>query len=160
METPIDHTDFSRLCRDASTRLQLPDSDAMGGGDVVVIDELDVQLTFDHARSCGQFYCDLGDPKPDAAPQVYEKLLELQSMFIGNLDAMFVRDPVNDRLLFTVSIPLEQHTPDSFCTALTTLTGQVRLWQSTLLAGVMIDYEAELAKLLGNEPAPDASQFA
>jgi hypothetical protein len=151
---------FAELCRDASLRLGLPDSEALGRGEVVEIDEVDGQMSFDMVKSSAQFYVNLGDPKPDAASTVYENLLELQCMFAGQIDAMFLRDPVNDRLLFMVWIPLRGHTADTFATALRATVTQVRKWQNTILAGRMIDYTQELDKLLGKDTPPPIAQFA
>jgi hypothetical protein len=70
-------------------------------------------------------------------------------VLLGQIDAMFVRDALNDRLVFTARIPLHaQLGSDDFADALKTLVGQVRHWQSTVLAGQLIDYEHELEVLL------------
>ena len=46
------------------------------------------------------------------------------------------------------SIPLHaQLASDNFAAALKALVGQVRHWQSTVLAGQLIDYEHELSSL-------------
>ena len=69
--------------------------------------------------------------------QMQACLWEISRTRKRQVDALFVRDPVNERLLFTVCIPLDKHDAESFALALATLTNQVRQWQATVLAGSM-----------------------
>ncbi|MES2999309.1 MAG: hypothetical protein V4787_01340 [Pseudomonadota bacterium] len=148
----ISRSDYQQLCRDASSRLHLFDTAAMGLGATFFVDDVECQLAFNEARGSAQLMCEMGDPKIGSEADVHRALLELQAAFVGQIDAMFVRDAINDRLLFTTRIPLhDRMTPANLAGALGLLTRQVQGWQAGVLAGAMVDYDHEFAnRVAGN----------
>ena len=88
----ISTNDFLRLCREASVRLELPDSEALGEGEPVFIDDVESQLVFDEPRMCAHLCCELGDPKEGAELESDRQAARAAMRAAGQIDAMFVRD--------------------------------------------------------------------
>lgn len=142
--TTLSRFDFQELCRGTSSHMNLFDTAAMGSGGAFFVDDVECQMSFDELRGSARLMCEMGDPKPGAEAEVHRTLLELQAAFAGLIDALFVRDALNDRLLFIARIPLHaQMPPVKLAGALGMLVKQVKDWQATVFAGALVDHDQE-----------------
>jgi hypothetical protein len=146
--TTFNEREFSELCRHAAVHLRLDKPEAIGAGGIFAVDGVECQLFFVPVSTSAQLVCELGDPAEHAQADLYRELFEIQSFFVGHIDAMFLRDPINETILFTVRMPLHPELqPEAFAESITVMVKQVRAWQDTVLQGKFIDYERELHDL-------------
>lgn len=151
---PMTQLDFTQLCRDTASYLALTDPNAMGSGETFFVDEVSCEMGFSEGKASAFLTCEVGDPEPHFQAEVYRELLEIQMLFVGNIDAMFARDPINDRLLFVARMPVHPDvSSEKLAHAIKQLTQQVRDWQSKVLAGKLIDYGAEFDRRFPPEGA-------
>lgn len=154
----INQSQFAQLCREASRELNLIESAAIGAGEPFDVQGIECVLSFDHARGLALCTLDLGDVKPGHEAHVYGRLLELQSTFVGQMDALFLRDPINDRILFTARMPLEAGlSAKAFVQAMRILASLAQRWQATVLEGSMVDYDQEMQEYLLGKPTAATS---
>lgn len=136
----MDAEEFSGLCRRAAACLGLDDEDGLDGGAIVEVRGVDTQLIHHEAAGSAYLMFDVGRPMPDVAAEVHRQLLELHCLFVGRFDGVFMRDPVNDGLVFSVRTPLHKRlTGDQLAQWITMMAEQVIQWRDTVLAGKMID---------------------
>ena len=148
----MDRESFNSLCADVVAALFIDDASAVERGDVFFVDGIECQLIHLTERGGALANFELGDPHPGTELELYRQLLEIQSMLVVHMDALFIRDPINDSVLFAVRIAL----PDgidaaSFAGVLRTLASQVQRWRDTLMRGQFLDYVALAEALLGDE---------
>ncbi|MFP8834327.1 hypothetical protein ACLIJR_08660 [Hydrogenophaga sp. XSHU_21] len=153
-QTPENVRDLLEL---AARALGLPDAPGVSQGRQFDLEGITCQFDLLPTRRALMITCDIGDPLPGCELEVYRHWLELQQVFIGEVDASFVRDPVANRHLFTVRLPWPVNDQTaSLANAVRACVDQVRRWQSTLLQGLLVDHERELERLTGadrSEPA-------
>jgi hypothetical protein len=142
--------EFTQLALAAGHELHVVNAGEMSRGETFFLHDVPCALRYSPERASAFLRCELGDPRPDCAEAVFRQLLELQPMLFGSMDAMFAHDPVGERLLFLVRVPLEDGvSAPGFAEFLSRLALQVREWQQGVLDGQLIDYDAEFAKLAG-----------
>lgn len=130
---------FINLCSRTAICLGL-EPDAFDASAVAEVAGVDTQLTLSELTSSAYMMYDVGRPRADLAGEVYRELLELHCLFVGRFDAVFMRDPVNERLLFSVRTPLNEGlTAEQFSEWVRFMAEQVLQWRSTVLMGKMMD---------------------
>lgn len=148
--------DFESFCLQALGSLGSNVAQELADGQVSLISGVETQLMCNDVDDVAQLYCQIGTPYPNTELLVYRQLLELQLIFSDTIDAMFVRDSLNDRLLFTARLPLSDSvSPSDFCQAVTGLIEQVLRWRQGLLTGLIM----ELPEFTGH-PMADAAESA
>jgi len=136
----VNADEYAGLCRRAAACLGLDDEDGFDGGAVVEVRGVETQLIRHEMAGSAYLMFDVGSPMPDVAAEVHRELLELHCLFVGRFDGVFMRDPVNDGLVFSVRTPLHSRlTGDQLAQWVTMMAEQVIQWRSTVLAGKMID---------------------
>ena len=148
----MDRESFNSLCAGVAAALFIDDASAVERGDVFFVDGIECQLIYLTERGGALANFELGDPHPGTELELYRQLLEIQSMLVVHMDALFIRDPINDSVLFSARIAL----PDgmdaaSFAAVLRSLATQVQRWRDTLMRGQFMDYEALADALLSDE---------
>jgi hypothetical protein len=92
---------------------------------------------------------------------VYRHWLELQRLFAADIDAGFMIDPPTGRHLFAVRLPCAPPADvPALAAAVCACVRQVNHWQDTLLRGLLIDHEQELARLTGGGAVQSAPHAA
>ena len=152
----FDKDNFTELCRAAAEDLRA-DPEAVSRGEQFVASGVWCQIYHRAERHCAVLIYNLGDPDPATELQLYRELLQIQSIFAGNVEAMFIRDPINETLLYTAVVPLtEGLTGADFADAVRRNARQVAQWRGTLLKGLFFDYERLAEQLLaGADVAPE-----
>jgi hypothetical protein len=142
-------SDFVALCSETARYLELVNPEGVGCGGRFYLHEVTCELSFSEMRQSACLKCEIGDPQPHCEAEVYRQMMELQMMVFGIMDATFARDPVDDRLLFLVRIPLHAELkPENLAGFVSQMALQVHEWQTQVLAGKLIDYEREFEKML------------
>ena len=147
----LDRDSFTLLCNAAAVALRADDPEAAARGDQFVAHGIWCQIHHRKERNCLVLICDLGDPEPRTELELYREMLTIQSTFAGNMEAMFIRDPINETLLFTACVPL---TPgldgEGLAASIEPILKQVTTWRETLLKGQFVDYERLAERLLAD----------
>lgn len=139
----MDRESFNSLCARIAAALSVQDASAVERGEVFLVDGIECQLHYLTGRGSALASLELGDALPGTELDLYRQLLEIQSMLVGHMDAMFVRDPINGSVLFTVRIALVDEVEAlGFVEALRGLAAQVRRWRDTVMRGQFVDYVA------------------
>jgi hypothetical protein len=142
----VNRQQFAHLCSRTAVCLGL-EPDAFDASAVVEVAGVDTQLTLNELTGGAYLMYDVGRPRPDLAGDVYRELLELNCLFVGSFDAAFMRDPVNDGLLFSVRTPChDDMAAEQFAQWIRMMAEQVLEWRSTVLMGRTIDLPQALAK--------------
>ena len=137
---------FASLCASAALALGADDPDAAAEGDQFIARGVWCQLSECEDRPCALLICDLGEPQPATELDLYRQLLLIQSQFAGNTEAMFIRDPINEALLFTITLPLRKGLDGQrFADLITPVLEQVQAWRHTLLKEHFVDYGSRRA---------------
>lgn len=145
----MDQETFSSLCEETARIFQTPDPACIARGEVFIVEGVECQLSYLRERGSALATFELGDPHPGTELELYRQLLEFQSMLVGRLDAAFVRDPINDTVLFTARLPLmDDLRADGLAESLRGLAGQVRSWKETVMQGKFLDYLALAEELM------------
>ena len=128
---------FEQLCLDTSTALGLKDTGALGAGFPATVDGVDVELLLTTSAPAGlQLILEVGAPAPGQRLQVFEALLSLQTLWMGELQGMFALDATTDRVLFVVTTPVAPTLQGGALAAvLRGLATQVLGWRNTVLKG-------------------------
>jgi hypothetical protein len=149
----MDRESFNSLCVGVAAALGGQDPAELSGGKMFFVDGIECHLAYLPERGSAQASFELGDPKPGTELELYRQLFDIQSMLAGYMDGMFIRDPLNESVLFTIRIALvDEQNAESFTGLLRTLAAQAQRWRDTVMAGHFIDYEA-LAEQMMNEDA-------
>jgi hypothetical protein len=136
-------TSFTSLCANAALALGADDPDAAAEGDQFIAQGIWCQLSQCEDRPCALLICDLGDPQPATELDLYRQLLLIQSHFAGNTEAMFIRDPINEALLFTITLPLRNGLDGQrLAELITPVLEQVQAWRHTLLKEHFVDHRS------------------
>jgi Tir chaperone protein (CesT) family len=137
---------FAHLCSRTAVCLGL-EPDAFDASAVAEVSGVDTQLTLNELTGGAYLMYDVGRPRPDLAGDVYRELLELNCLFVGSFDGVFMRDPINDGLLFSVRSPWhEGMAAEQFARWIRMMAEQVLEWRSTVLMGKTIDLPQSFAE--------------
>lgn len=161
----MEHVSFAQLCREAGQILDLFEPDALGLGEVVTIENIDLQFIPDSTGSnLARLYLEVGDIKPEEKVEVYESLFAIQLLMDGVMDGQFVFDNLHDRMMLMVRLPLSDDTePFQLAGVIRSFVLQVQHWRSTILVGRLFDINAEdfdQPVMLSPEPMQVASRLA
>ena len=150
----MDRESFNSLCADVAAALRVQEVSAVERGDVFFVEGIECQLNYLTGRGSALANFELGDPHPGTELELYRQLLEIQSMLVGHMDALFIRDPINDSVLFAVRIALlEDMDSTRFAEVLRRLAAQVQRWRDTVMRGQFVDYEALAEEVMSGESA-------
>lgn len=134
---------FSELCQTTAQILNLPLPDNFSNGEVVVVDDVDLQLVQDtNNMNLARLFLELGDIKHEDKVEVYESLFAIQLLMEGVVDGQFVLDNLHDRIMFVVRLPLSDQTePEQLAGVIQLFVRQVSEWRATILFGRLFDDE-------------------
>ena len=154
-------TSFASLCANAALALGADDPDAAAEGDQFNAQGIWCQLSQCEDRACALLICDLGDPHPPTELDLYRQLLLIQAQFAGNTEAMFIRDPINEALLFTITLPLREGLDGKrFAELITPVLEQVWIWRDTQLKKHFVDYGSRRTSRLAPGATNDTNRRA
>jgi hypothetical protein len=143
---------FNSLCAGVAAALFIDDASAVERGDVFFVDGIECQLVYMTERGGALANFELGDPQPGTELELYRQLFEIQSMLVAHMEALFIRDPINDSMLFTVRIALaDAMDAATIAGVLRSLATQVRRWRDTVMRGQFVDYEALAEDVMNGE---------
>ncbi len=130
---------FAQLCADASKTLALKDSTALGLGQPININGVDIELMMKTSFPAGvQAIFEVGAPEPKQRLAVYEALLAQQMLWMGDLNGLFCYDASHDRVLFSVGMPTDDHTKgEQLAKAIQGFADLVLSWRNGLLKGLL-----------------------
>ena len=147
----FDQDSFTSLCQAAAVALHADDPDAAARGDQFVAHGIWCQIVYRKERQCALLICDLGDAAPRTELELYREMLQIQSQLAGNMEAMFIGDPINETLLFTACLPLTAGlNGEGLAASIEPILKQVTTWRETLLKGQFVDYERLAERLLAD----------
>jgi hypothetical protein len=137
----MDPKQFQQICLDASKRLALKDTGALGAGFPTNVDGVDVEILYSETNPGGiHLVFEVGSPAPDRRLKAYEALLVLQTLWMSEMNALFTLDVAADRLLFVVNTPVaEAATGEPLAAVLKGFAAQVNEWRQTVLKGQLDD---------------------
>ena len=128
------------ICDEVSARFGLNEVDALGVGFPAVIGGVEVELICagwvdNHVLALLEVGA-MAEGKREAS---FMKALQLQGHAQLALWAHFVIDPVNDRLMWCVNLPLRADAdPQALAEAITALVEQVHVWRTEAFADLLI----------------------
>jgi hypothetical protein len=127
---------FTIMCKEAAVRLGLdPDSGFESGGSAEV-KGVQTWVLFQELTSDSYVMFEVGAPQPELAGDVFRDLLELQGVFVGRFDAMFLI--ANEGIVFSIRTPIHDMVkPKEYADWIALMADQVLQWRSTVLAGKM-----------------------
>jgi hypothetical protein len=130
---------FAQLCADASKTLALKDTTALGLGQPISINGVDVELMMKTSFPAGvQLILEVGAPEPKARQAVYEALLAQQMLWMGDLNGLFCYDASHDRVLFSVGMPTDDNTKgEQLAKSMQGFANLVLSWRNGLLKGLL-----------------------
>lgn len=134
---------FTELCFETAQILHLTDAENFSDGEVVTVDDIDIQFIQDEKNSnLARLFLELGELNEVDKVEVYESLFSIQLMMEGEVDGQFVLDNLNDRMMFVVRLPLSDQTEASqLASVINLFVQQVMQWRSTILAGYLFEDE-------------------
>lgn len=161
----MNNISFMQLCQATGQILELVHPEALGQGEVVSIDNIDLQFIPDATGgNLARLYIELGDIRPEDKVEVYEALFAIQLLMDGMMDGQFVLDNLNDRMMLLVRLPLSEETaPAQLAGVIQSFVSQVEQWRATVLLGRLFeinDDDADQAIITPAEPMQVASRLA
>jgi len=137
----MDHVSFVQLCREAGQILQLSEPEKLASGEVVTVDNIDLQFIQDTTGgTLARLYVEVGEIKPADKVAVYEALFAIQLLMDGVMDGQFVFDNLHDRMMLLVRLPLSDETrADQLAGVIQSFVFQVEQWRATVLLGQLFD---------------------
>ena len=133
----MDPKQFQQICLDASKRLALKDTGALGAGFPACVDGVDVEIFNRESNPGGLLVVfEVGNPDPVSRLDAYESVLALQTLWMSEINGMFAYDAASDRLLFVLNAPaLEGSTGEQLADLLKGFAAMVEDWRQTILKG-------------------------
>lgn len=128
------------ICEQVSARFGLNEVDALGVGFPAVIGGVEVELMCaGWADNYVLALLEVGALAEGKRETCFMKALQLQGHDQLALWAHFVLDPVNDRLMWCVNLPLRAASdPQALATVLTRLVEQVHVWRTEAFADLLV----------------------
>jgi hypothetical protein len=128
--------EFEQLCRDASDRLGLKDSHALGHGFSVSFDGVSFETAFVDGQNACLLMADLGFIAPSDKASVYERLLAMQLIAWDEPRWRFGVHPIRQTAVLCVLARLDQQAnADKLASLLKSVTRQISQWRTTHLPG-------------------------
>lgn len=128
------------ICEQVSARFGLNEVDALGVGFPAVIADVEVELICaGWADNHVLALLEVGTLAEGKREATFMKALQLQGHEQLALWAHFVIDPVNDRLMWCVNLPLRADAnPQALAEVITHLVEQVHVWRTEAFADLLI----------------------
>lgn len=134
----MDRNAYEEFCRDASLDLRLPDTGPLGQGGLIDVDGVEMQLLWGGQKHM-QLFLEVGMLDDESRLEAYEAALAYQTQLAGQITGMFLFDAANDRLMFTLSIPMsERMAGEDLAFVLRGFAQQVTTWRNTILLGKVL----------------------
>jgi len=151
-------TDLPRLCRGASEALGLPDADALGRGERVVVAGVGCELHHAEGMAGAVLVAEIGTPAAAQAASVHRQLLRVQLLSADQPGLRFGLHPGGDVVVLMQTLtPGPLNDAEAGARALAAIVrataAQARDWRDTLL--VPVDPFDDPA---GDRPGPHALQ--
>lgn len=127
---------FEQLCRDASLALGLEDTNALGQGRPVAVQDVLFEFVCMDDVPNVLMLADLGLIAEDKRVEVYESLLSLQLMTWNQPTVRFGLHPVRRSVLLCIGSGLHEKSDGAWLASMiSSMVGQIAEWRTTLLAG-------------------------
>ncbi|QHE85616.1 hypothetical protein [Hydrogenophaga sp. BPS33] len=134
----MDRIAYEKFCRDASSSLDLPNTERLGEGGLVDVDGVEMQLVWNGTRHM-QLHMEVGALEDQSRLEAYEAALTFQAQLAGLVTGMFVLDVAGDRLMFTLAIPMAEPMEGvDLAYVLRGFAAQVTDWRCTILRGKVL----------------------
>jgi hypothetical protein len=134
--TLVNTDQFGKLCREASERLDLHDTAALGSGDSVSVRDVMFEATYTDGQDSFLLLADLGDVAPDDKVCAYEQLLTMQQAACDDSRVRFGFHPVDEAAVLCVGAGLDDSTDSTWLAGLLDcVASQVTRWRQTYFAG-------------------------
>jgi hypothetical protein len=135
---------YLELCRLTSMLLNLQDVTALGMGDVVKVDEVEIQSVYMDKFPGVLLLAEMGKAAEYDKAGVYEQLLTLQLLHWSEREIRFGFHPGRESVVLSLMLePGDGATPEKFADLIETAAAQVTQWKQDLLARRLFPADGE-----------------